>query len=192
MKEKKIGGLEKHEHEEEYIIETGIRQPEKPLDEIESKHDKQERHNHNIDKIQESIHESAVSAKEVNISKLDKDNSDSKHILGIHRELKQDAYKQTIQRVRSALPPIQRSFSKLIHNKTIEPLSEVTSKTIARPSGILSGGIIALVGSSVVLYMARFYGFRYNFSLFFILLGVGFVFGLLAEIGIHIIRMRKK
>ncbi len=150
-----------------------------------------EEHNHNIDKLQESIHETALSVDEVAIEGHDDITSKAQPVLGIHRELKSDAYNKTISKVRSNLAPLERSFSKLIHHKMLEPISEAGSKTVARPSGILGGGIVALIGSTVVLYMAKRYGFQYNLSIFFILLGAGFIAGLLAELGAHFLKRTK-
>lgn len=148
-------------------------------------------HNHNIDKLQESIHETALSTDEITIEQHDHSASKTQPVLGIQRELKSDAYNKTIRKVRSNLAPFERSFSKLIHHKALEPISEVGSKTVARPSGILGGGIVALIGSAVVLYMAKRYGFQYNLSIFFILLGAGFFTGLLAELGAYFFNRSK-
>lgn len=146
-------------------------------------------HNHSIDKIQESIHQEALSAKEITIDVAHQDKS-HQPIFGIQRELKADAYKQTIQKVRSHLSPTERTLSKIIHHRTIEPVSELSSKTVARPSGVLGGGIVALIGSSIVLFMAKRYGFHYNFTIFLILLVGGFGAGLLVELCIRLVRRK--
>lgn len=149
-----------------------------------------EEHNHSIDKLQESIHEAALSTEEISVEQPQHGNS-SQPVMGLQRELKRDAYNKTIRKIHSQLAPAERSFSKLIHHRAVEPVSEIGAKTIARPSGILGGGIIALIGSSVVLFMAKHYGFEYNLSIFFILLGMGFVVGLLVELVGHLLRRNK-
>lgn len=137
-------------------------------------------HDHSIDKIHESIHKEAVSGKEVTIGEHAEDNSQP--VFGFQRELKADAYQRTIQKVRSKLNPAERSLSTIVHNKFVEPVTELSSKSIARPSGILGSGIVALFGSGVVLYMAKRYGFEYNFSMFLILLAGGFFAGITLEL----------
>jgi len=147
-------------------------------------------HNHNIDKIQASIHEIAQSKEELNVERQSENNNQSESVLGMHREMKSQAYDQTIRKIHHRLSPVERTFSKLIHNKLAEPISDVSSNTIARPSGLVGGGIVALLGSIIVLYVARRYGFEYNLSIFFVLLGVGFVVGLVAELGFRVLRRK--
>lgn len=150
-----------------------------------------EEHNHTIDKLQESIHEVALSADELSVDQHSHGNAPDQPILGVQRELKRDAYTKTMRKVRSNLSPVERSFSNIIHHKALEPISEVGAKTIARPSAILGGGLTALIGSTVVLYLAKRYGFQYNLSIFFILLGAGFLVGLLTEWGLYLLKRKK-
>jgi hypothetical protein len=145
-------------------------------------------HDHNLTKIHESIHKEAVSAKEVTVGEH-KENG-SQQVFGVQRELKEDAYRRTIKKVRSRLNPVERTLSKVIHNRVMEPMSEISSKTVARPSAILGGGLAALVGSGTVLYMAKHYGFEYNFTLFVVLLAGGFAAGLTIEALIRLVRHR--
>lgn len=143
-------------------------------------------HDHSIDKIHESIHKQARSAEDIAVGEHDQDSNQP--VLGMQRELKADAYNRTIQKIRSNLNPAEQAMSKVIHHRVIEPVSEFSSKTVARPSGILGSGIVALVGSSVVLYMAKHYGFKYNFTTFLVLLAGGFAVGLLVELLLHALR----
>lgn len=100
----------------------------------------------------------------------------------VDRDLKKKAYKKELHRVQSHLPKAQRTFSKLIHTPTIESVSEVGGKTVARPSGLLGGGVAALVGSGALVFASRYYGFSYNYFVFIALLIGGFFVGLLLEI----------
>lgn len=149
-----------------------------------------EAHNHNIDKLQESIHEAALSSEEVDIEQPDT-RDQSQPPVGLQRELKRDAYTKTLRKVQGQLAPIERTLSKVIHHRAIEPISEVGSKTIGRPSGVLGGGITALLGSTTVLIMAKYYGFEYKLSLFFILLGLGFFVGISIELAVYLLRRKK-
>lgn len=99
----------------------------------------------------------------------------------IDRNLKNKAYKKELHRVQSHLPKAQRSFSKFIHAPSIEAVSEVGGKTVARPSGLLGGGIVALLGSGLLVWTSRHYGFQYNFFVFIALLIAGFFVGLILE-----------
>lgn len=87
-----------------------------------------------------------------------------------------------MRQIRSKLSKPDKTFSKVIHNKTVESVSEVSSKTIARPSGLLGGGICALLGSAYLLYMTKHYGFEYNYFVFFLLFVGGFFVGMFGEL----------
>lgn len=149
-----------------------------------------EEHNHNIGEIQKSIHKEAQSAKEITIGEKAEDSS-GKQIFGAQKELKADAYRRTVHKVRGHLRPAERALSKVIHSDVMEPINEISSKTLARPSGVLGGGIAALVGSGFILYLAKRYGFRYNFTTFLILLVFGFVTGLTVEALVRLVRRKR-
>lgn len=108
----------------------------------------------------------------------------------INKELKDVAYQRTLKKTQSRLSAPSRLFSKTIHQPAVEAASEIAGKTIARPSGILSGGIFAFLGGSFFLWMAKHYGFQYNFLLFVLLFVSGFFLGLLIELVVHLIKQR--
>lgn len=105
------------------------------------------------------------------------------HSYGSHHLLKKASYQQTLKFIRSRLPKSKKAFSKVIHNSTIEAVSNVSAKTVARPSGLLGGGIGAFVGSLYLLYVSKTYGFSdYNYAMFFLLFAGGFLVGLAIEL----------
>lgn len=146
-------------------------------------------HDHNIDKIKQSIHDEAISGREFAMGEHHKDADQP--ILGVHRELKANAYKRTLHKVRAHLRPSEQAFSKVIHQPKVEAVSEISSKTIARPSGILGGGITALLGSGYVLYVSKYAGFKYNFFVFILFFCGGFVVGTILELLIRKLRPQK-
>ena len=113
------------------------------------------------------------------------------HRFASHIALKRDSYKNLLAQARKQLPAASRQFSKVIHQKNIEALSNVGAQTVARPSGILGGGIGALLGSIVLLYYSKHYGFEYNYSFFLVMFIAGFIAGLTVELLVHFIRRRK-
>lgn len=76
----------------------------------------------------------------------------------------------------------ERTLSKIIHQPAVRVVSEATGKTLSRPSGLLGGGITALIGTSAYLYLAKHLGFEYNYFIFLVLFAGGFVFGLVLEL----------
>lgn len=99
----------------------------------------------------------------------------------IDRNVKKKAYKKELHKVQSHLPKAQRSFSKFIHSGPVEAISEVGGKTVARPSGLLGGGLVAFLGTAALVLTSRHYGFTYNYFVFIALLIGGFFLGLVAE-----------
>lgn len=100
----------------------------------------------------------------------------------VDKNLKKKAYQKELHRIQTHLPKRQRAFSKVIHNKTVEAVSEVSGKTVARPSGLLGGGIVAFIGTLGLVIISRYLGFSYNFFVFLALLVGGFFLGLLIEL----------
>ena len=87
-------------------------------------------------------------------SEKDEPASSGFHIGTLHA-LKKDSYANLLTTTRRHLPTVSKQFSKLIHQKNIEALSDVGAQTVARPSGLLGGGIGALIGSVQLLYYAK-------------------------------------
>jgi len=77
----------------------------------------------------------------------------------ITKEDRKDSFKKTMETVQSQLPKSSRTFSKVIHNPTVEKVSEVTGKTIARPNAILSGSVAAFVLTLAIYTLAKINGY---------------------------------
>lgn len=107
------------------------------------------------------------------------DTNPHKHYLT--HKIKTAVFHQTMNDVRSHLSPTEQRFSKIIHNDTIESLSNLGGKTVARPSGILGGATILVIGSFIVLFFAKRYGFEVPLSLFGALYIFGFIFMIIVE-----------
>jgi hypothetical protein len=100
----------------------------------------------------------------------------------INHELKEIAYQRLLKRAQRHLSPYSRTMSKVMHQPAVDAASEVVSKTVGRPSGIIGGGLMALAGTSIYYYLARHYGYSYTPFVFIILMAVGFVIGWCAEL----------
>lgn len=134
-----------------------------------------------VEELRNKVKELGVSGKESSAGEHKADNS-SNHYYADQKQLKANAYQKSMRQIRSKLSKPDRTLSKVIHNKTVENISEVSGKTVARPSGLLGGGICALTGSVFLLYMSKHYGFQYNYALFFMLFVGGFFIGMLGEL----------
>lgn len=101
----------------------------------------------------------------------------------INRDLKKVTLQRELTQIRRHLTKSERALSKVIHQPVVRAVSEASSKTISRPSGLLGGGVLAFLGTSGYLLLAKNQGFsRYNYAIFLILFLAGFVIGMILEL----------
>jgi hypothetical protein len=77
----------------------------------------------------------------------------------ISKDERDASFTATMQEIRTHMSTPSRTFSKAIHNKTVERVSEATGSTIARPNAILSGAVAAFVVTLVIYVVAKNYGY---------------------------------
>lgn len=142
-----------------------------------------------IEHIQQQVEEQAISGHEYTVG--EREAAPASHTFGAHKQLKADSYKRTLSHIQNKLSWPEKTFSKRIHGAQAEKLSSIGAQTIARPWGILIGGLAAFVGSLVVLVLASHYGFRYNFSLFIILFFGGYILGSCLELLGHLVHKKQ-
>lgn len=183
-----------HEHSKNHEHAAELKEIERKSHEKSAEKAKDAAHEHkgNIENIRESIEKEALTSetskgREKHSPKHEKDQSRY-----VSKELVDESYRRTLNRTRQHLSSPEKAFSKFIHNSVVDSVSELASKTVARPSGILAGGIFAFLGSSVFLWIARHYGYEYNFLLFAVLFLGGFFFGLLCEAIIRLALLRHR
>lgn len=99
----------------------------------------------------------------------------------VNQDLAQATLQRELTHIRRHLSAPQKRLSKIIHRPVVSKVSEVSGKTIGRPSGMLGGGILAFVGCLSYLYLANHQGFRYNYGVFLVLFIGGFVLGVVLE-----------
>lgn len=136
-----------------------------------------------IEELSRSAESLSLSSKEVSLPKTesrpDEHEPSSSYV---NKELRAMALQRTMIRVRKQLNPADKLMSKVIHIPVVEKISETASKTVARPSGLLGGGLLAVVGTTVYYYLSRRFGYEYNFSAFLVLVSFGFLAGLAIEL----------
>lgn len=142
-----------------------------------------------IENIQKSIESASISSQEYSIGTNETKQAPPPRIT---KQLKNNAYKKVLKKTRSELKPTEKTFSKVIHNPTIEKVSDIGAKTVARPSGILFGGIGAFIGSLLLLIISKRTGFSYNYLLFLLIFIGGYLAGLILEVFYRLIKLGKK
>lgn len=91
------------------------------------------------------------------------------------------SYTHHMKKLQEELPPVQRGFSKLIHNAAVEKTSEAVGSTIARPNAILAGAVVAFFAVLVVYLTAKHYGYVLSGFETIGAFIVGWVFGVLYD-----------
>ena len=99
----------------------------------------------------------------------------------INKDLQTTGLANELSHIRKRLNPIDQTASKIIHSPIIRTLSNKSSSTIARPSGLLGGAIVAFTGSLMYLFFAKTVGIKYNYLMYLILFIGGFILGLTVE-----------
>ena len=77
----------------------------------------------------------------------------------ISKAEREASFNTTMEEVLTHMSPASRTFSKVIHNKTVEKVSDVTGNTIARPNAILSGAVFAFALTLGVYLVAKNLGY---------------------------------
>lgn len=143
-------------------------------DDIEAAGDRQrevlrEQHEQNAERAPEAQLETARTkaleqATSANHEKLDHTSHEKTHHErrrgAISRKERDASYQATMKEIQTHMSPAGRAFSKVIHNKAVERVSETLAATVARPNAILSGAIAAFVISLAALLIAKHYGYR--------------------------------
>lgn len=107
----------------------------------------------------------------------------------ISRREKNQIYSHTMKSIRHQLSPAERSFSKLIHAKPVEKVSEVLEESIFSNSFVWGGVVGAVLLGGIIYLAALNIGFQLSGSEFTIGLIVGGIIGLVVE---RILRIFKK
>lgn len=141
-----------------------------------------------IESIKQSIEATAISKDQFNVGEKE---TKQNYTYRATKQIKQNSYKHTLKQTQKHMSKPERAFSRAIHHPIVEKVSDIGAQTIARPSGLISGGLFAFICSLVVLLISKRSGFTYNY-LFFITVFVGGYFcGLLVELGFKIIKPKK-
>lgn len=172
-------------HEKGEQAESHVDKPEKIRPKVEHAETKNTHHEHqeNLTKIKEKIEKASKSSEELTKTHHQAEDEDHKTTnLHIGAQLSKQGLKQSLKQIQHNLPTYQRPFSKFIHNNAVEKISDAAGSTVARPSGILVGGVFSFISSVGVLTICRYYGYEYNYWIGLVSFVGGFAVGLLLEL----------
>lgn len=69
------------------------------------------------------------------------------------------SFNTTMNEVQQQMSAPSRAFSKVIHNKVVEKVSDVAGETVARPNAMLSGAVFAFILTLGVYLLAKNLGY---------------------------------
>jgi hypothetical protein len=99
----------------------------------------------------------------------------------ISKKQRNDSYKKTIKQVQDELSDGNRIFSKIVHNKVIEKISDTVSNTIARPDAMLSGAFFAFIITLIVYIVAKTIGYSLSGFETIAAFIIGWIFGIIYD-----------
>ena len=79
------------------------------------------------------------------------------------------------------MSPSSRQFSKFIHHKAVERVSDAVGSTVARPNAILSGSICAFILTLIVYVTARYNGYPLSGTETIAAFAIGWVLGMVFD-----------
>lgn len=91
------------------------------------------------------------------------------------------SFNTTMNEVRTQMSGPSRQFSKFIHNKTVERISDTVGSTIARPNAILSGSVFAFLFTLLIYIIARYNGYPLSGAETIAAFAVGWVLGIIFD-----------
>lgn len=141
------------------------------------------------EQIRNTVEQEAVSGLEFSPAEHQKQ-PNSHHHGTVTRELRTMTFKRALVRLQKRQTKPDKVLSKFIHQGAVDVASEALGKTIARPSGLIGGGLLALLSTTVLLFTARHYGFRYNYLVFFCTFAIGMLVGQICEMAVKLLRRR--
>lgn len=100
-------------------------------------------------------------------------------------------YKHEIKAIQSNMPLAQRTFSRVIHNASIERISDSTQKTLFRPSAMIGGAVAGLSLGLIVYIVASIYKYSLGNLEILALAFLGAILGVLIEFVVRQFKHRK-
>ena len=99
----------------------------------------------------------------------------------LHVQQHDISYNRTVERAQSELPKSSRIFSKIIHIKLIDDISDFIGNIIARPNVILFGSISAFLITLITYMVSKYIGYAMSGSETIAAFIIGFIIGIIHD-----------
>ena len=94
---------------------------------------------------------------------------------------KSSVYKNELKQIQSKMPIVQRTFSRVIHNSSVEKITDVTQVTVFRPSAMIGASVFGLILGLAIYLVARINNYSLGNLEILALAIFGALFGILIE-----------
>lgn len=108
----------------------------------------------------------------------DKERSPAERRSPLTKRERDKSFTVTMREIHTQMSGPSRTFSKFIHNKTVESVSDAVGGTLARPNAILTGSIFAFFLTLVIYLIARYNGYPLSGTETIASFAIGWVLGL--------------
>jgi hypothetical protein len=147
-----------HKHDRKALEEAGAERREKLRQDLEKAGEKP---HEDLDEARNEVEKATNMERQEKKAEIDRVSSPAeRRNNGPIGAAERDAsFNATMEDIHAHMSPSSRAFSKVIHNKAVEKISDVGATTIARPNAILSGAIFAFVLTLAVYLVAKNLGY---------------------------------
>ena len=118
-----------------------------------------EKSHEELSDIRKEALEVAKNAEQRNETHEQQDSKLDRHKGPIGKREREKSFDTTMHEVQSEMSTPSRLFSQVIHNATVERVSDVAANTIARPNALLSGAVVAFALTLAVYLVAKNLGY---------------------------------
>jgi len=156
--EKQTFSPERSKHDLKELKDIGTERREQIRENLEKT---AENHERGIDDARHEVEQAARKMELEHKEEIDRVTSpaEKRRDVPIREAEREASFKATMREVQDQMSAPSRAFSKIIHNKTVEKISDVTGTTIARPNAILTGAIFAFALTMLVYIVAKNLGY---------------------------------
>lgn len=96
----------------------------------------------------------------------------------ISRDAQELAFEKSLRQARTHMNVFERTFSRFMHVKLVEKVSDFIGGTLARPNAILFGSLFALLLTVATYSTAKFFGYSLSGSESIASFGIGWIIGI--------------
>lgn len=126
----------------------------------------------------EALEQAKTVEKEVKHESSSKERSPAERRGPLTKRERDKSFAVTMREVQTQMSGPSRVFSKFIHNKTVENVSDAVGGTLARPNAVLSGSIFAFLFTLIIYLIARYNGYPLSGTETIVSFAFGWVLGL--------------